>query len=82
MEAIMTDEIFEGSYRRTLDYLENRFGVGENGIDDMERELESLYNYEGLGWAGRSLVKDSEISASIAAYEAFLKQHRAVQNGN
>lgn len=68
----MHDDIYEVQYRTTLNELEQKSHLPDFDLNSVKNELEALYNYEGLGWAGRGLVKSSQIAADIAAYEAFL----------
>ena len=64
--------MYQNTYKETLDTLEERYRSSVSIKPIIRNELEALYSYQGLGWAGRGMIKDSEISASIAAYEAFL----------
>lgn len=43
-------------------------------IDDIQGILDSLYVLDGNNATGRSCVQQIEISATIAAYEAFIYQ--------
>ena len=43
-------------------------------IDDVQGILDSLYVLDGNNATGRSSVQQIELSAAIAAYEAFIHQ--------
>lgn len=43
-------------------------------IDDIQGILDSLYVLDGNNATGRSCVQQIELSATIAAYEAFIYQ--------
>jgi len=43
-------------------------------IDDIQGILDSLYILDGNNATGRSCVQQIELSATIAAYEAFIHQ--------
>ena len=43
-------------------------------IDDVQGILDSLYVLDGNNATGRSSVQQIELSATIAAYEAFIHQ--------
>ena len=43
-------------------------------IDDIQGILDSLYVLDGNNATGRSCVQQIELSATIAAYEAFIHQ--------
>ena len=43
-------------------------------IDDIQGILDSLYILDGNNATGRSCVQQIELSATIAAYEAFIYQ--------
>jgi hypothetical protein len=66
------DEMYRIEYQNTLRALENKVDNKLSSVAEIKNELMALYNYEGLGWSGRGMIKDAEISAAIAAYEAFL----------
>lgn len=69
---MVIEDNYSENYKVVMALLEKKASESNFDRDEIKRELESLYNYEGLGWAGRGMIKDAEISASIAAYEAFL----------
>ncbi len=69
------EETYSISYQTTMEALERKAGRSSFDKNEIENELAALYNYEGLGWTGRGMVKDAEISSAIAAYEAFLKRN-------
>lgn len=66
------DNNYKSSYFKTLETLEYKSSRPDFDRAAVQNELRSLYAYEDLGWAGRGMVKDAEISGAIAAYEAFL----------
>jgi hypothetical protein len=56
------DTVFDHHYEVTLLHLEQL----------SHKELENLTKYQGLGWSGRGLLKEAEISGEILAYQAFI----------
>ncbi|MDC7227722.1 MAG: hypothetical protein PQJ61_13240 [Spirochaetales bacterium] len=56
--------------------LEERAAAPGFNIEDIRSELDALYRYSGLGWAGRGMIKEQEINSSIMAYEVFLVRYR------
>ena len=69
--------IFDETYEATLSGLHVRAAQTDFSIDMVQNELQSLYTYEGLGWAGRGDVKQAEIEGSILAYQAFISRYRS-----
>ena len=69
-----TDTIYNDIYEKTLTHLENQKMMSSFNIIDIEKELEALYIYEGHSWRGE--LKDAEISATIAAYQVFIKRNK------
>lgn len=51
-------------------------------IDDIQGILDSLYILDGNNAAGRSSVQQIALSATIAAYEAFIHQWKKESAGN
>lgn len=41
-------------------------------VEDLEAVLLNLYSQEGADWGGRGDLQDTVMSATIAAYEAFI----------
>ena len=70
------EELYEQNYESTIKELERKAEAGNFNLETVRNELEALYNYDGLGWAGRGLVKGTQIDAAIAAYEAFISRRR------
>lgn len=50
-------------------------------IEDIQGILDSLYILDGNNAGGRSSVQQLEISATIAAYEAFIHQWKKELDG-
>ena len=50
-------------------------------IDDIQGILDSLYIFDGNNAVGRSSVQQLAISATIAAYEAFIHQWKKELDG-
>ena len=67
---------YKDGYSAVLQALEQKALEPGFEVKEVENELKTLYSYEGLGWAGRGMVKEAEISSAIAAYEAFLSKRR------
>jgi hypothetical protein len=69
---------FNEIYDKTLDQLEyRRRHDSDLSIEDIERQLETMYVDEGNDWTGRGLPGETVKSATIAATEAFLERLRA-----
>ena len=47
-------------------------------IEDLEGILKALYIMDGADWGGRGDVQDTVMAATIAAYERFIAQLKAV----
>jgi hypothetical protein len=69
-----TQMLYERNYKQTLAHLEAQKNSSSWDLEDIKKELEALYIYEGQAWSGRGELKEAEIGSSIAAYEAFLSQ--------
>ncbi len=70
-----TDTFYNSNYEKTLAHLEEQKKRVNFCREDIEKELEALYIYEGQNWDGRGEIKDAEISSSIAAYQVFLSRN-------
>ncbi|MBN2627476.1 MAG: hypothetical protein JXA95_12485 [Spirochaetales bacterium] len=70
-----TDTFYNSNYEKTLAHLEQQKKTPSYSREDIEKELEALYIYEGQAWSGRGEIKDAEISSSIAAYQVFLSRN-------
>jgi hypothetical protein len=66
----ISDDAFEG----ILTALRIRSEKSDFSIEEIKGELESLYKYEGLGWAGRGDYKQAEIEGSILAFQVFISE--------
>lgn len=66
------DTVFDHHYEVTLLHLEQLSRKDDFSIELVKDELENLTKYQGLGWSGRGLIKEAEISGEILAYQAFI----------
>jgi hypothetical protein len=66
------DTVFDHHYEVTLLHLEQLSHKEDFSIELVKAELENLTKYQGLGWSGRGLLKEAEISGEILAYQAFI----------
>jgi hypothetical protein len=80
MDTLMesTQDWRDALYQKTFDDeyrgLERRSASGNNfGADDIAGMLRHLYEMEGSDWLGRGEVQNITLSATIAAYESFMK---------
>ncbi len=71
------DSILDETFEAVLSTLEERARKADFELSLIERELSSLYDYDGLGWAGRGDVKQAEIEGSILAYQALILRYKS-----
>ena len=64
--------VFDVNFDQTLQRLHLLASKDDFSIDSVERELETLYKYEGLDWTGRGELKQAELSGRITACQAFI----------
>lgn len=64
------DRVFDSTYSNLL-YKKNQLN---KTLEDIEAELEHLYVYQGQSWDGRSESKETEIEASVQAYQLFIRK--------
>lgn len=69
-----TTLLYEKNYEKTLAHLENQAKGEAFNLEDIKKELEALYVYEGQDWTGRGELKEAEIASTIAAYQSFLSR--------
>ncbi|MDR2097341.1 MAG: hypothetical protein LBP37_02350 [Spirochaetaceae bacterium] len=74
-----TEDWRDALYRKTFDDeyrgLERRRASDKNcGEDDLNGMLRRFYEIEGADWLGRGEVQNITLSATIAAYESFIKR--------
>ncbi|MBN2659596.1 MAG: hypothetical protein JXR86_21235 [Spirochaetales bacterium] len=74
--------IYENNYNDTYNNLRNRSILSGFSINDIKRELESLYRYEDLDWTGRGEYKNSEIQGAVTAYQVFLHEWNKEKKSN
>lgn len=72
---IQEDSLFNKNYEQALEHLKTRAGTRKLSRKEIENELDALYKYEGLDWAGRGELKRIEIESSILAYQVFLLEY-------
>lgn len=46
-------------------------------VDEVEAQLQHLYNLDGADWGGRGELQDIVLAATIAAYERFIADWKA-----
>ena len=68
-------EIFEEELRGLV---RRRASDPNCSVEDIERVLQHLYIMDGADWYGRGDVQDITMAATIAAYEHFIAQWKAV----
>ncbi|MDR2803627.1 MAG: hypothetical protein LBB22_04995 [Treponema sp.] len=69
------DSLYQKTFDDEIRGLERRRVLDKNcGIDDMEAMLKNFYEMEGADWLGRGEVQGITLSATIAAYEFFVKK--------
>jgi hypothetical protein len=69
------DEKYDRVYRQELTGLERRRANDPAcTVDDIAGTLKNLYIFDGNNWDGRSEVYQTEINATIAAYEHFIAE--------
>lgn len=81
--AESTDWI-EGTYKNAFDEetrgLQRRRASDKTlKIEELEGMLESLYIYQGNNKTGRSLVADTALAGTIAAFEEFIAEWKKEQ---
>lgn len=67
---ILFDQVFDSTYNNLL-YKKNKL---QKTLGDIEAELEHLYIYQGHCGDGRSESKETEIEASVQAYQLFIRK--------
>jgi hypothetical protein len=69
------DSLYQKTFDDEIRGLERRRESDKNcGVDDLEAMLRNLYEMEGSDWLGRGEVQSVTLSATIAAYEFFVKK--------
>jgi cyclopropane fatty-acyl-phospholipid synthase-like methyltransferase len=67
-------KIFDDNYDKTYNRLTEMSESKNFTIESVEMELQSLYRFDGQAWTGRADPHQTEIDASIAAYQVFIKR--------
>ncbi len=78
---MLGDDVFDRQYETTMESLEI---LSQNPLFDIEQvkgELKTLITYEDLDWTGRGMLKSSEISGTILAYQAFIMRYEKDHGG-
>lgn len=74
------DEILESVFDDTYNSIYNKLFISLKSdnfeIQEIEQQLEALYQYDGMAWTGRADIKQSEIEGQILAYQAFIKRYK------
>jgi hypothetical protein len=69
------DTLYQKTFDDEFRALERRRASGKGcGADDLEGMLRSFYEMEGMDWLGRGEAQNIALSATIAAYESFIKK--------
>lgn len=76
------EQVIEEKYKEVFDNiyygLKSQYASNvEQGIINLERQIEDLYVFEGSDWLGRNDLKAASISATIAACETLLLEFKA-----
>jgi hypothetical protein len=72
------DELYTKTLNDELVGLERRCRTDLNcTIEDIEGTLKQLYFMQGADWLGRGEVQDITLSATIAAHEEFIAEHKS-----
>jgi len=66
------EKIVDNTFDVVLMTLENRRDIDDFSLENIKKELESYYKYDGLDWTGRGDTKQAEIDGTIMAYQVFI----------
>ncbi|MGD1823525.1 MAG: hypothetical protein ACPKM0_12295 [Pleomorphochaeta sp.] len=71
MEELL-EKICDDTFNVVLRTLEEKKHRDDFSLENIKKELESYYKYEGLDWTGRGDTKQAEIEGTIMAYQVFI----------
>ncbi|MDR1588025.1 MAG: hypothetical protein LBS57_11265 [Treponema sp.] len=72
------DVLYQKTFEEELRGLERRRRAEPDcKVEDLEGILRNLYIMEGSDWVGRGDVQDTNMTATLAAYEYFIAQWKA-----
>ncbi len=70
------EKIIDDTFDAVLKTLEVRSNDENFSLENIEKELDYFYLYEGQDWTGRGDTKQAEIEGTIMAYQVFISRYQ------
>lgn len=74
--------ILDDTFDVVLKTLYERRKLNDFSFENIKKELESYYKYDGLDWTGRGETKQAEIDGTIMAYQVFIDKIEKEEKNN